>query len=202
MELSVLIATTNPGKVREVRDILAGLPLRLTTLTDHAAVPEPIEDADSFEGNARLKVLYYAGLFGGWTLADDSGLEVDALGGAPGVHSSRYAGPAGDSAANNIKLVQALATVPEDERTARFRCVVALGRPAEILAATSGVVEGRIIREARGTGGFGYDPLFFIPAQGSTAAELSPELKNRISHRGQAFRAMIPALIRHLNLSV
>lgn len=202
MEPSVLIATTNRGKVREVVHLLAGLPVRWTTLTDHASVPEPVENADSFEGNARLKALYYARCIGGWTLADDSGLEVDALGGEPGVQSSRYAGPAGDSSANNAKLLKVLETLPEQEWTARFRCVVALARPSEVVATTCGQVEGRIIREARGTRGFGYDPHFFIPAHGMTAAEMDPDLKNRISHRGRAFRAMIPAVIRHLNLSV
>jgi XTP/dITP diphosphohydrolase len=200
MQPAVIIATTNPCKVREVRHILAALPLHLTTLHDYPPVPEPVEDADTFEGNARLKALYYADRCGGWTLADDSGLEVDALGGEPGVHSSRYAGPSGDSAANNQKLRQALASVADEDRTARFRCVVALARPSEVAATATGTVEGRIIDEARGAGGFGYDPHFFVPAHGMTAAEMPADLKNRISHRGQAFRAIIPALVRHLHL--
>jgi len=199
-EPAVLVATTNQGKIREVRGVLAELPLRLTTLDGYGSLPPPVEDADTFAGNACIKAVHYARRTGAWTLADDSGLEVDALGGAPGVRSSRYAGPEGDSAANNRKLLQVLAGVPDDERTARFCCVVALAGPSGVVATASGTVEGCILREIRGTQGFGYDPLFFVPAHGMTAAEMPPKLKNRISHRGQAFRAIVPALVSHLDL--
>ena len=197
-ESTILIATTNKNKLREVQEILAGLSLCVATLDDHPPMPKPIEDADSFDGNARLKALHYARLTQCWTLADDSGLEVDALDGAPGVYSSRYAGANCSDAANNAKLLGRLASVPPDKRTACFRCLVALANPSEVVATASGVVAGRIIDEARGENGFGYDPHFFVPVYGMTTAEMKPELKNRISHRGQAFRAIRPALDRFL----
>ncbi len=188
--VTILVATTNPGKLREVRSILEGLSLRLSGLEDHPRLAEPVEDADSFEGNARLKALHYAGLTGGWTLADDSGLEVDALAGAPGLRSARYAGPGRDDAANNAKLITQLACVPLEKRTARFRCAVALASPNEILAIGSGTVEGLIVDEPRGGSGFGYDPHFFVPRYGMTTAEMTPRQKNRISHRSQALTAI------------
>ena len=183
---TILIATTNPGKLREVQAILAGLPVRLESLADHPPLPDPVEDAETFEGNARLKALHYAGLTRRLALADDSGLEVDALGGKPGVHSSRYAGPQGDAAANNAKLIEELGGVPPEQRTARYRCVIALANDAEVLATASGKWEGSIVDEARGANGFGYDPHFFVPNCGMTAAEMTPFDKNRRSHRGLA----------------
>ena len=191
---TILIATTNRGKLLEVQAILADLPVTLVTLEAHPNIPEAIEDADTFEGNAASKALHYARLTQSWTLADDSGLVVDALGGAPGVHSARYAGPACDAAANNAKLIAALSGVPQEDRTARFYCAVALANPAEVLAVVVGVWEGVIIDEARGTSGFGYDPHFFVPSigmtEGMTAAQMSSEQKNSVSHRGQALRAI------------
>ena len=198
MTRSLLIATRNPGKLREVHAILEGLNLRLTRLNDHPDLPEASEDGDTFEENAKHKALHYARLVGRWALADDSGLEVDALEGAPGVRSARYAGPGCDTAANNAKLIQALAAIPQAERTARFRCVIAMAGPAGVLATTSGTIEGVIIDDARGTNGFGYDPHFLVPELGLTTAEMPPEQKNRISHRGQALRAIRPAIERFL----
>ncbi len=195
---TILIATTNPGKLREVRAILSGVPMKLTTLADHPDLPVPIEDADTFEGNAELKALHYARLTGCWTLADDSGLEVDALDGRPGVYSSRYAGPQCDPAANNARVIRELANVPLEGRTARFRCAVALASPTEVVATASGTVEGVIIDEARGSNGFGYDPHFLVPEHGLTTAEMAPEEKNRISHRGRALSAIRPEIVRHL----
>jgi XTP/dITP diphosphohydrolase len=142
--------------------------------------------------------LHYAALTGCWTLADDSGLEVDALRGEPGVHSARYAGPGCDAAANNAKLVRKLSDMPPGQRMARFRCVIALASPEEVLAMASGALRGVIVDEARGAGGFGYDPHFFVPEYGTTTAEMSPEQKNRISHRGQALQAVRPAIERLL----
>lgn len=191
---TILIATKNAGKLREIREILEGLSVRLVSVGD--GLPEPIENAATFQGNAELKVLHYARLSGGWALADDSGLEVDALGGQPGVRSARYAGETRDDEANNAKLLEALAGVPPTRRTARFRCVVALANTGGVLATASGTLEGVIVDEARGVNGFGYDPHFFVPAVGMTAAEMSPDQKNRISHRGQAFRAILPAIER------
>ena len=193
---AILIATTNQGKLREVRAMLGGVPVRITTLTDYPSLPKPIEDASTFEGNASLKALHYAKLAGCLSLADDSGLEVDALGGAPGVHSARYAGPACDDAANNAKLIRELAGVPASRRAARFRCAVALASPREVLATATGVVNGVIVDVARGANGFGYDPHFFVPEHGMTTAQMPPEQKNRISHRGQALRAIRPAIER------
>ena len=189
-ERTILIATTNSGKLREVRAMLAGLPVRLETLADHPPLPTPNENAETFEGNARLKALHYARLTGRLTLADDSGIEVEALGGGPGVHSSRYAGPQCDPAANNAKLLEELADVPPAQRTARYRCVIALAGESEVLATAFGKWEGLIVAEPRGRNGFGYDPHFFVPECGITAAEMTPEEKNRRSHRGQALAAI------------
>jgi len=200
---TILFATTNAGKCREAQAILAGLPVELLTLDDWPqALAEPIEDAGSFEGNARLKALHYAKLAGGWTCADDSGIEVDALDGAPGVYSARYAGPGGDAAANNAKLVRALAGIPREARTARFCCAVVLADPTKVLATAFGVLAGLIVDEPRGGHGFGYDPHFFVPDHGMTTAEMPPELKNRISHRGKALRAIRPQIKRLLAASV
>jgi len=195
---TILIATANRGKLGEVMAILAGLPVHLTTLEDYPGLPKPIEDARTFEGNAKRKALHYAALTGCWALADDSGLEIDALHGEPGVHSARYAGPACDAAANNARLIRKLSDISPGQRMARFRCVIALASPKNLLATASGALNGVIVDEARGAGGFGYDPHFFVPEYGMTTAEMSPEQKNRISHRGQALRAIRPAIERLL----
>lgn len=187
---TILIATTNAGKRHEVLAVLGDLPARFATLDDFGDLPPAIEDADTFAGNAACKALHYAGLTACLSLADDSGLEVDALGGAPGVRSARYAGVAGDDAANNAKLITELAAVPVEQRTARFRCALALANVERVIATASGSVEGLIVSQARGSNGFGYDPHFFLPDLGVTAAQLSAEEKNRISHRGQALRAI------------
>jgi len=189
-EAPILIATSNRGKLREIAAILADLPVRLTGLDDYGRLPPPVEDADTFEENAAKKALHYARLTGLWALADDSGLVVDVLGGAPGVLSARYAGRSGDDHANNAKLIQALAGVPLEKRTARFRCAMALARDEQVVASAAGSVDGLIVDEPAGENGFGYDPHFFVPAYGMTTAEMSPDLKNRISHRGHALRFM------------
>lgn len=186
----ILVATTNPGKVRELRELLSDLPVQLVSLADFPKLKPPCEDGRTFAENARLKALYYADHTGLWALADDSGLEVDVLNGEPGIHSARYAGLDSDDARNNAKLIGALDGFPETERTARFRCAAALAKPGEVLLETEGFVAGRIIDEPRGTNGFGYDPHFFLPARGLTAAELPSSEKNRISHRGLAMARM------------
>lgn len=211
--VDILIATGNPDKAREIAavldEVLPGAPapgrIRWHTLDDlPAPIPEPHEDRDTFAGNAALKASYYARLARRWTLADDSGLEVDALGGAPGVLSARYAeSPASApraerDAANNRLLIARLQGVPPDRRTARFRCALALADEDRVLATAEGVIEGRIIDEPRGNNGFGYDPHFLVPDLGRTTAELSPAHKNRISHRGQALRRMRDELARLL----
>lgn len=190
----VLVATTNRGKLAELRAILADLPVHLASLDDFPPMTEPVEDALTFAGNAEIKARHYARLAGCWTLADDSGLEVDALHGAPGVHSARFAGPSCDPAANNAKLVAVLAGVPIEDRSARFRCALALADARRVLATAEGSFEGVIVDDPRGDNGFGYDPHFLIPSLGKTAAELIPEEKNRISHRGQAFRSLRDSL--------
>jgi len=154
-----------------------------------------VQDADTFEGNARLKALHFARLTNLWALADDSGLEVDALDGAPGVCSARYAGVGATRAArdraNNERLLRELESVPDERRTARFVCAMCLAAPdGRILAETRGTFEGAIARAPRGTNGFGYDPLLELPGEGRTSAELSPEEKNARSHRGEAARRM------------
>ncbi len=201
----VLIATGNPKKAEEIESVLAqfapsgdcSAAIRWLTLKDlPKSITEPIEDEDTFAGNAALKARYYSAATGYWTLADDSGLEVDALDGAPGVMSARYADHAPGmtrrerDAANNRKLIQALRDVPAEKRTGRFRCELALADGDHILATAGGAVEGRIIDDERGANGFGYDPHFLVTHLDQTAAELSAEHKNRISHRGQALREM------------
>lgn len=204
----IVLATTNPHKVEEVRAVLAPMGVDLVSLADIPGgrdIPEPREDGDTFEANAALKAVHYAQALGRVCLADDSGLEVDALGGEPGVHSAYYAhgldeGPrvprAERDGANNAKLLRAMEHVPDQERGARFVCVmVAAGPDGVVLARSRGAFEGRIGRAARGANGFGYDPLLVLP-DGRTSAELSAEEKNARSHRGAAARAIAPALAR------
>ncbi len=200
MTRRILIATSNPGKLREIRAVMADLPVDWCTLADLPPMPDAVEDADTFEGNAQKKALHYAGLSGLWTLADDSGLAVDVLGGAPGVKSARYAGT-GDDLDNNRKLVAALAQVPQADRTARFVCCLALAVEGEIRASARGTIEGQIIDAPRGTHGFGYDPHFWLPELGATTAELPPHHKNSISHRGNALRAIAPQIRTLLDAS-
>lgn len=196
---TLLVATTNRGKLSEVAALLGDVPISLLLLDDFPPIPPPDEDRETFEGNAELKALYYAAACRCWTLCDDSGLEVDALGGAPGVHSAYYAGDPRSDGANNAKLIQALRNVPPEGRTARFRCAIVLAQPGRVLLAGSGSVEGRIIDEPRGANGFGYDPHFLVSGLDRTAAELAPEEKNRVSHRGRALAFLKPALIRLLH---
>ena len=198
--IEILIATKNAGKVRELHQLTAEHPWIWRGLDELPDVPSAVEDADTLEGNARKKALHYAAATGLLTLADDSGLEVDVLDGAPGVHSARYAGDPKDDRANNRKLIAALRDVPPEKRTARFRCAMALAQAGRILAESRGVVEGVIVDEPRGENGFGYDPHFFVPRLGKTMAELPPAQKNALSHRGKALRAMLEQ-IAHLNLS-
>jgi XTP/dITP diphosphohydrolase len=194
----ILIATRNPGKLREIREIMSGWPLQWEGLDSFPEVPEPEETGDTFAANARQKALYYAARTNRWALADDSGLEVDALGGAPGIYSARYAGAQQDDRANNARLIRELADVPPERRSARFRCAVALVSPAPptVVAEADGTVEGVIIDGRRGENGFGYDPHFMLPELGKTSAELSSPDKARISHRGRALRALAAKLER------
>ena len=198
--MQILFATSNPNKVREVAAVLAPLGMEVVTLDSLSECPpEPVEDGDSFAANARLKAIGYALATGRRCLAEDSGLWVDALGGAPGVHSARYAGTTGEreqrDAANNRKLLAAIRGVPPDQRAARFVCAMCVAEPSgEILVEVSGSFEGQITEQPAGNNGFGYDPLLFVPDAGCTSAELSAAEKNRRSHRGQAARALAAAL--------
>ena len=185
----LLIATHNAGKIREYRSLLADLPLDVVSLEEAGIDWDVEETGRTFAENALLKASAYARATGLWTWADDSGLEVDALDGAPGVYSARYAGPGTSDRDRYLKLIRELQALGDVDRSARFRCVVAICLPDGETLTTEGAVEGRIIDEPRGSHGFGYDPVFFLPDQGVTMAELDPETKNRISHRGQAARA-------------
>jgi XTP/dITP diphosphohydrolase len=188
--MQLLVATTNLGKVREFRQMLGHGGASFTDLSAHPGVQAVEETGHTFRANACLKASYYATRFKSWTVADDSGLEVDALGGSPGVYSARWAEMNGAGAGdtdNNALLLRQLDNVPDDQRGARFVCVLALSDPqGKIILTARDTVEGRMIREPRGENGFGYDPLFFINEKGKTTAELSPDEKHAISHRGKA----------------
>jgi len=194
--VKLVLATSNPGKVREMAQHLAGLGLEVVSLAELGAAQIP-ETGKTFRENAELKAVAAAKATGLWALAEDSGLEVDALGGAPGVYSARYAGEGADDEENNRKLLRELEGVEWPRRTARFRTVMVLASPRGEVWAVEGACEGIIVHEPRGSGGFGYDPLFWAPELGKTFAEASPEEKDRVSHRGRALRQMI-ALIRAL----
>lgn len=192
----IVVATKNPGKLREIREVLAGLHVRIAGLEEFGQIEEPEEHGATFAQNARDKAMYYARATGQWCLADDSGLEVDALGGEPGVHSARYAAaevPPGASrheidAANNAKLLRELADIKDADRTARFVCHLALADGERVIVETFDTFEGVMLRAPRGANGFGYDPLFHVPDKGCSSAELPPAEKNLISHRGKALR--------------
>jgi XTP/dITP diphosphohydrolase len=208
------IATRNAHKLEEIRAVLADLRLEVSGAADHPGCTEVEEDAPTLEGNAEKKARWVAACTGLPSLADDTGLEVDVLDGAPGVYSARWAGPGCTYADNNAKLLRKLAEVPLDRRTARFRCVIGFARPATgatdrdfdaRLAACRvslhpGILAGRIVDEARGRHGFGYDPIFFIPEQGKTLAELSLDEKNRLSHRARALMAARAALVEYFGV--
>ncbi|WP_419803924.1 non-canonical purine NTP pyrophosphatase [Terriglobus sp.] len=201
------VATTNTGKLRDFAFAAEGLqadasggPVQLATLPGLSALAAPAEDQETFEGNARLKAEYYARAAPGLlVLADDSGLEVDTLEGRPGVRSARFAADLGRSvetgeidAANNDALL--LAMLEQVNRRARYRCVLALARDGVVFATADGSLEGEILTDPEGAGGFGYDPLFFVPELGCTMAQASPEDRLRLSHRGRALRALLAGL--------
>lgn len=188
----VLIATSNPGKLRDFAGAAQAFGIEIAPLPNFSSLAGVVEDGATFEANARKKAEHYSRFAAGdLILADDSGLEVDALGGAPGVISARYAAfnvsDNSSDAANNAKLLRELRNVPEQERSARFVCVIAAARDGVTLATFRGEAEGRVLSDARGSLGFGYDPLFFVPEIGKTFAELSPQEKATVSHRGRAF---------------
>jgi len=193
--MKVVLASNNKGKLRELGELLADHDIELVAQGD-LDIPEAVEDGLSFVENAILKARHACAHSGLPAIADDSGLEVDALKGAPGIHSARYAGTHGDDAANNRKLLEALREVPDEDRSARFQCVMVFMRHAKdpTPLVCQGSWEGRILREARGENGFGYDPLFWVPEENATAAELPAEIKNALSHRGKALRELMRRL--------
>ena len=182
----MVLATLNRAKARELAALLGDVPFALRMLADYPGAVAPEETETTYRGNALLKARAALRLTGEWSLGDDSGLEVDALGGAPGLHSARYGGPGLDDAGRRALLLDALRDVPDDRRTARFRCVIAIVDPAGREWIVEGVAEGAITREPRGEGGFGYDSLFYYPPLGHTFAELSDAEKSDVSHRGRA----------------
>jgi XTP/dITP diphosphohydrolase len=200
--VKICLATRNRGKVADVQHLLSGLDVEIVPVIDLEGVPEVEETGVTFAENAVLKARTVGTACGMPTLADDSGLEVDALGGAPGVYSARYAGGEGDGA-NNRKLLGALAGVPAEKRTARFRSVVAFYDPAsgELLLG-EGACEGVVLDAPRGDGGFGYDPLFYSPELGMTFAEAHIAQKGHVSHRARAFQDLLPKLRDYLGVAL
>ena len=191
----IVVATRNPGKIIEIRAALAELPFEITGLPDQN-LPDVEETGETFQENAIIKARQYCLFTGEYCLADDSGLEVDALGGAPGVFSARYAGEGAADSENNKKLLGAMQKVLPVERTARFRSVLAFAGPDESLIVADGICEGIILSEPKGNGGFGYDPLFYVPDKGKTMAEMTLEEKNNSSHRGKALKALKDKLLQ------
>ena len=201
--MKILVATTNQGKIAELNAMVTGLHTQIewVSLKDFPDVPEVVEDGLTFAENARKKALGYAGATGLWTIADDSGLVIDALDGAPGVKSARFSGEKNEDEDrtlidhNNIKKVLRLMQgIPTDKRAARFVCSLCLATPEKVLAQTEGKLEGTLATRQIGAGGFGYDPIMYIPSLGKTAAQLSHAEKNNISHRGNALRKLKPLL--------
>ena len=194
----VIIATRNPGKFREIQAILSSLPLKFLSLQDFPDLPEVIEDGATFAENAGKKARTISDFTGRPTIADDSGLVVDALQGRPGVFSSRYAGENATDGERCQKLLKEMASIPEGKRQARFVCAMALALPRGRMEVVEGECRGLITFAPRGKRGFGYDPIFFVPQFGKTMAELEPEEKNRISHRARALeelKAILPAFL-------
>ncbi len=194
--MKLVLATRNKGKVKELQELLSGAGVKVVSLADFPDVPEVVEDGDTFQANAVKKAREVAEAVGELTLSDDSGLEVDCLNGAPGVISARFAGAQHDDEANNRKLLELMFGVPWEKRTGRFRCVVAIAVPGGKTETVEGTCEGIITSEPRGTQGFGYDPLFFVPKYKRTFAELNATEKNLLSHRGKALQKAITVLKR------
>lgn len=196
--MKIIVATRNAGKVNEFKEMLGRLGYDVESLLDYETAPETDETGSTFEENAELKSREAAAYFGHAVLSDDSGLEVDALDGAPGVYSARFAGEDKSDEANNTLLLEKLTDVPAEKRTARFVCALSLAKPSGETLTVRGTMEGVIGFERKGTNGFGYDPLFIIPSLNQTAAELTKSEKASISHRGQALRKLELALTTFL----
>jgi XTP/dITP diphosphohydrolase len=194
--MNLVIATQNAGKLAEFREILVHLPYEIVSLATYPNLPEIEETGATFAENAALKAETVAALTGELALADDSGLEVDALNGRPGIFSARFAGVHAGDEANNKKLLEELAGIPQGQRTARFRAVIAIAQPGRQTEFAEGVCEGFIVSAPQGAGGFGYDPLFFVPQAKKTFAQMTPQEKNSISHRARAMAQATEVLKR------
>jgi XTP/dITP diphosphohydrolase len=194
MTVKLLFASTNAGKLREFREAAEIRDISVEILPGMQALPPCIEDGRTFEENARKKALHYSSYIQGLVFADDSGLSAAALGGAPGVYSARWSGPQADDTANNEKLLRELNSIPGQDRNAHYACVIALAESGRILTVVEGRADGILLDHPRGQGGFGYDPLFLYPPLGKTFAELTPEQKFAVSHRGKAFRKLLDYL--------
>ncbi|OGW46006.1 MAG: non-canonical purine NTP pyrophosphatase, RdgB/HAM1 family [Nitrospirae bacterium GWC2_57_9] len=188
--MEIVLATGNKKKIEEIKRITADLPITILSLSDYPNCPETVEDKDTFEGNATKKAVEVCQCTGKAALADDSGLEVDALKGAPGVYSARYAGEGANDVKNNEKLLQELKNIPQDKRTAQFVCCMALALPGGDVKTFFGFAKGRIGLEPKGKTGFGYDPVFTPDGFDRTFAEMSGEEKDRLSHRGKALEKL------------
>jgi XTP/dITP diphosphohydrolase len=186
----LLVATTNAGKLREIREVLAGLDVGVLGLSDVSPTVEPEETGTTFQQNARIKALHYAAAAPMLTVAEDSGLVVDALNGEPGVHSARFLGADATYAERFAEIARRLAARPHEPRTARFVCALAAARDGAILFEATGTVEGEIISAPRGSNGFGYDPIFLYPPYAKTFGEVSQQAKLQVAHRGRAFRQL------------
>jgi XTP/dITP diphosphohydrolase len=195
-DMELLIATGNPGKVREYDELFAGLPITCISPAEIGIHLQVDESGTTYAENATIKAVAFARASGRVTLADDSGLEVDALDGRPGVHSARYGGPGLGDADRWRSLLKELVDIPWGERTARFRCVIAVASPEGEVTTVDGTCEGVIAFSAAGEGGFGYDPVFYLPDHGCTMAQLPAGVKNQISHRGRAAEAARPVLLK------
>lgn len=207
MQSRILVATSNLGKLRDFSGAATPFGITVVNIPDFSSLPQVVEDGTTFEENARKKAEAYSrAVPGELVLADDSGLEIDALGGAPGVHSARYAADEPhtaesntDDRANNARVLDELNGVSDEQRTARFVCVIAAGRDGRTVAIFRGTAEGRILAAPRGQNGFGYDPMFYFPEIGKTFAELSAEEKALYSHRGAAFRGFLSWYRKNIN---
>ena len=186
----LVVGTRNEKKCREMRQLLAGLPMEVVPLSDFDGLATHEETGSTFNENARQKALAYARATGHWCVADDSGLEVPALGGRPGIYSARWGGEDGNDELNNRKLMDELAAVPRDRWQARYVCVAVLASPEKVLLEAEGTCSGLITDQPAGDGGFGYDPHFYVPDHGCTMAQLSSDAKHAISHRGKALRTL------------
>lgn len=194
---TIVLASRNASKTREVAELLAPQGFLVVPVTQFPGVPEVVEDGQTFAENAAKKAREVALAIGQWVIGEDSGLQVDALSGAPGIYSARFSGPDATDARNNAKLMKELEGVPDEKRGAGYVCSVALSSPSgEIRITAEGTCRGRMLREARGQGGFGYDPYFLIPEYHRTFGELSSLVKHRLSHRARAFARFIPMLQR------